>query len=160
MDQMIVAYICASGAFLMLRLLSKKANSRTAGFLEAANTLILAILLLNVLITLGSAVRCRNCYGLSFYPVLIGTIALTFPVQLLFFYKRYRIRADLTFASILLLILYVNLDLVGIVVTFARENEASSWTTYYAPSVNGWTLGILVVYFAGCWLWAKQKRAA
>jgi hypothetical protein len=164
MDQLIVAYICAAGTFLLLRLMSKHARSRTASFLDAANTLLLAILILNVLLTLGSAALCSTCYGLNFYAVLVGTFLLAFSVQLLFFYKRFRINTALTFASILLLILYVNLDLIAIVITFAKENEASGWAAYYAPSVNGWTAGLLIVYFAVCWLWAgkevKQKRAA
>lgn len=164
MDQLIVAYICAAGTFLLLRLMSTHARCRTARFLDAANTLLLGILILNVLLTLGSAVLCSTCYGLNFYAVLVGTLLLAFSVQLLFFYKRFRINAALTLASMLLLILYVNLDLIAIVITFAKENEASGWATYYAPSVNGWTLVILLAYFAGCWLWAgkdlKQKRAA
>ena len=156
----IEAYIYSTLVFLILRLFFVQVRERTAGFLHAANGLVLVLLLLNALDVVVFAVRCEGCYGVYFYSYLIGTFLLGFAFQLCFFYRRFRVRVSLTVVSIVLLFIYINYNWVIILTSsIFRDYLPSTWSTHYLSPI--WDkvvmIGTAAVYFAVCWVWAGRR---
>ena len=65
----------------------------------------------------------------------------------------------MTVVSVILLLVYVNFDILTILINMIyRDSLVSSWSVYYKNRDQLPTIGIAALYFGVCWLWAGRKR--
>ena len=143
--ELISAYVYSTAAFLLLTLFIKEIRQRTPGFLQTTNSLIIIILFFNLLLKFHST---RQCI----------VALLLFLVFLTFLFKKIRVKPYITFASILLLLVYLNSGLLQIVITsLFRDYFPSTWSTYYANTNGWWTIAFSAIWFCICYLGASRS---
>ncbi len=133
-----LAYVYATAAFLILRLLNNPCKLRTNGFLSISNSIILIFLLLNLI---NSIVNFKNCFSdgdillksnRHCYIILFASLVFAFGFQLLFFSKKYRIKVWVTIVSTLFILIYFYLVSIIIITTVNYiDVTPSSWHIKY-----------------------------
>lgn len=168
-DHFLFAYVLAMAAFLLFRLFSKVFRDRCAGFLNIANTLLLVLLFVNIAVEIVYALQCREFVlesvkgkeeETSFplkkggcFSALLLNVFFGFLFQLLFFWKKYRIKIRLTTVSVFLLLFLLNFEYLIIFISqFHMDYVPSSWAVYYSGPTK-WIVAVLaVIYFLICWI--------
>jgi hypothetical protein len=168
-NEIILAYTVATFIFLVLCLRFKSCREKLNSFLNCSNLIILITLFLNVALELQYSIACnaelwewlnklnttdtafqykRNCY-----TPLLSSIVFGFGFQLVFLFKKHRLKISATIFSILLLTFFENIERIIMVFTsLFRDFLPSSWSTYYETPNKLWTLLLSFIYFAICWI--------
>ena len=155
--ELISAYVYSTGAFLLLRPFNSVVKEKTPGFLQTTNCLIAAILFLNLLLVTVKAWQCSSCYGFAYYSSIISALLVSF-LSLVFLFRRFRAKISLTIVSTILLLAYLNFDLLRILVTTYIEVRPTSWSIYYRNTNGWWTIGCCIIWFCVCYLGAGQRK--
>lgn len=167
-DYILLAYPLSIITFFLITAFRKEVNKRTHGFLNAANFLILLILSLNLLYILTDAFQCwqeensyiynqnrdpeggienKHCFRIFYITLFTG-----FLFQLLFLWKRNRVRVWITLLSMLLVLILVFFELlIMAVMNLYRDYIPSGWVNKSGQPY--WILILLAaVYFLICWI--------
>ncbi len=159
------AYIYSNIVFLFMSVFAKKLKKQRQSFLNISNAIIIVLLFLSLANEVYIAIECNASqtktlgYSFNCYANLIRTILLAFLFQLLFLKKKFRVKVWATIASILLLIIFLNIDkLVVLYTSLFRDYMPSAWSVYYDTLPDTiLTIAFSVFYFVVC-LFAERLR--
>ncbi len=179
-NEIILAYIIATSIFLILCLCFKSIRKKSNAFLNYANLIVLITLFINIALIINQTIACKaeqleqlhtlNSTKIAFlnlsncYPPLFITTIFGFGFQLVFLFKKNRIKISTTIVSILLLTILENIErIIGVVTSIFRDFLPSSWSTYYDTTNKLWTLLFSFIFFAICWItpdYFTQKKGS
>lgn len=168
-NKIIEGYILSILTFLIIILIKKQYREKSKDFLNTANIILLITLITNIIFAIVAYFDCKilenatinqstvitNCNSTLLYNFFLG-----FVFQSLFILYRNRIKIVLTIISIVLLILFLNIESIIIKLSPYKDYLPSSWHfSEYNPEY-GWMFRFYIVIFFICWIVAKIKSKA
>ena len=164
-DKIISAHIYATIAFLLLSIFNKQIRVKRSFYLNISNLILLCCLFINLGLLVQQTIICKlnqteflqnsNTEGYDYYysrncyTQLIWYLLLGFAFQLLFIFKKYRIRIKTTILSVFLLLIFTYIEAIIILITsFYNDYLPSSWSR---NKDTIWTILFAVSYFTICW---------
>ena len=172
LDHLLFSYVFAVTLFLMCRIFNKAVRNRTEGFLNAANTGLLLLLSLNMIVTVLNVVQCKELFqdasgrtsgaGSFFWErrdciaILLLNFVLAFVFHLLFLWRKYRIRIWLTVVLGLMLLYLLNYE-YALVYRVEKWGTKYSWDFYYSGPTE-WVVAVFtIIYFMVCWIASRSN---
>lgn len=171
LDHLLFSYVFAVALFLLCRIFNKAARNRTDEFLNTANTGLLLLLSLNMIVTVLNVVQCMNSLQVSsenasgdgvFWvrrsciTVLLLNFVLAFLFHLIFLWRRHRVKIWLTVMLGLMLLCLLNYE-YGLVYWVENWGTRSSWAFYNSGPTEWVVAAFSVIYFLVCWIVSGLK---
>lgn len=171
LDHLLFSYVFAVVLFLLCRVFNKAARNRTEEFLNAANTCLLLLLSLNMIVTVVNVVQCMNSLQVSsgnasgagvFWirrsciAVLLLNFVLAFLFHLIFLWRKHRVKIWLTVMLGLMLLFLLNYE-YGLVYWVENWGTRSSWAIYYSGPTEWVVAAFTVINFIVCWIISGRK---
>jgi hypothetical protein len=169
----ILAYGLSTIVFLLISFIVKNARKRINAYLNKANSIIIVVLTLQFLLISKETWACYSKgqqesvgwpainFAKLCLPFFFRTLFLAFLFHSLFFYKRYRIKASWSIASVALLLIHEYDERIWIFITgFYRDFVQSSWKVDDHSNKIHWIILATVVCFVLCWINFKKENKA
>lgn len=154
----LLAYMYATGLFLLLQLVIKSLRALTVQFLDSSNLILLVVLSVTLFLTIRDTMQCENYY-LNCSVTLYWSLIFGLSFHWIFLFKRFRTSKLLTLVSMAFVLLLLQRESVFIFFfSLFRDYLPSSWSIAQNYIHQLYTLLATVFYFAICYLSALKKR--